>query len=158
MSIRGLRTFKDYCGTLKEVNKLLKKPRDIGVQIGTLGGVKVKFKIKKPGGKPLEMNLNRNELAKYVTSLAMKMENPEKAKELLETFKERMVAINEKVEIDLSFNDSKRVKAGRKLASFSKHFFDRDKNIEKTLAKLQTKIDNLPKEESSSSAYSSWAE
>ena len=140
MSIRGVSTFKEYFGTVKGVNEQLKHSKNVDFQIGKLGNVTVKFKVDRPGGSPLEMNLTRNELAKYVTSLAMKMEDPAKAKKLLETFKGRMERLETRVESGLSFKESKRVKAGRKLASFSKHFFGRDKDIEKALERLDKKI------------------
>ncbi|MFV0339743.1 MAG: hypothetical protein ACK5MA_03805 [Parachlamydiaceae bacterium] len=138
MSIRDVRTFKDFASSLKEVNDKIKHWDSLPIKVGTFGRVKVTFKFNQK-----EVSLTRNELAKYATNLALKMEDPEQARALLETFKRRMGNLDEKIEGELGNREGKRFNAGRKLASFSKHFFDRDKKIEKTIEKLDSKIDEL---------------
>lgn len=143
MSIRDVRAFKNYYDTLSGVNRKLQHFDRDNIEIGRFGRVKVTFEIERPGGKSKEISLTRNELAKYATSLAFKMKDPAKAKALLETFQRRMGRLDKKVDFALSFEDSKRVKAGRKLAGFSKHLFNRDTSVDKAIAKLNDKVHEL---------------
>lgn len=139
MSIRDVKTFKDFASSLEEVNGKIKHWDSLLIKVGTFGRVKVTFKF----NENQTVNLTRNELARYAADLALKMNDPEKAKDLLVTFKRRMGNLDEKIEGQLENKEGKRFNAGRKLASFSKHFFDRDKKIDKAIEKLDTKINQL---------------
>lgn len=140
MSIRTLSQFKDQVTSLSGINKCLKDLADDKVKIGRFGRFKVTVNVAKKNQASKEITISRNELARYATTLALKMDDPEKAREQLERFKRRMERIDEKVNEKFEGSGSKRVRAGRRIANFSKRFFDREVKIEKAMQELNKKI------------------
>jgi hypothetical protein len=143
MSIREVRNLGKQVQDFDELNDRMSNFNKKMISVTTFGRVKVSFKAIGAGGKEMWAAVSRNELVNFALNKAKKIKDPAEAKELLETFKKRMGKLDGKVDEVLGEATGKRVKIGRKLASFSRHFFDRDKKIDKAITKLNDKISEL---------------
>lgn len=146
MRTSSIKSFENHVKTLENLNEGLSKINKGNVIVSKWGRVLVHITAKHKTTNMTGIyntDISRNELTKFGIRLALNMKDPEKAKELLEEFKTGMKKLEGDVEGVIAEKQGKRVKVGRKLASFSKHFFDRDKKIDKAIDKLDKKIEKL---------------